>query len=107
VADEQDRRALVAELGRGRPAERERELGRQHLADGPADTVGPEQLPSLSHAGRSLRGTRARRRLPRRAESALRELRALAGLLQAGLLALLAAVVAGQHSAPLEVAAQL
>ena len=44
VADDQDLRAVAAQLGGRGPAEREGQLRGEHLPDGTADTVGPEQL---------------------------------------------------------------
>ena len=95
VADDQHLGPRRVDSRRRGAAERERELGGQHLA---GDARGRRRCRRASSAGAT---TAVGRR------SALRELRPLAGLLEPRLAALLLAGVAGQQPAALELAAQL
>ena len=90
VADDQDLRALGLGLQRRRAAQPHGEVRGEQLAHGAPDAIGPEESP-LRHARRTL---------------ALGELRPLAGLLEAGLAALLDPRVAGQHAPALELGAK-
>src|SRR5207245_9662951 len=93
VTQDQHLRALGPRVARRCARQRERQLGAEQLAGDAADAVGPEQL--AGHAP------------PVPGALALGELRPLARLLQACLLALLGARIARQEAPALELAAQV